>query len=157
MKFPRTDLWTGYCSMSEQPASVKELAQLKAFITAGSVACALVFFFGVWLLAGLHGIELIGLAVMAAGCAGFYILARSTNNFDSHSNAQSDVLTRFVRERILPESGIQYIRKVAELGRELSIAEASQLIELGQSVSAKRKREELYAVVNTPAGEKSDA
>lgn len=144
MKIPRNDLFTGYAPIDNPPPTSLELEELKSFITISSVVCAIAFFFGLWMLGAY---TLLGFLVMAGSCWLFGMFMRSTNNFSTHSTPQAQVLARFVRDGVLPESGVRYIRDVIELGRQLSVSEALQLIELGESESIRRGREELYAIV----------
>lgn len=146
MKIPRRDLWTGRASIVLPPASVQELAQLKHFIIVVSTACLSV------LLVSMSSMTPVGVALMAVSGALMGMLVRSAGNCSRHSDQQTLVLTRLMREGVLPEAGVAFIRAVADIERPLTVNEAHQLIMLGLDEQDKRQRDELYAIAKSSGG-----
>lgn len=141
MKIPRRDLLIGSASIKLPPVSAQELTDLERFIVLASIVLLPALLLGLWILATY---PVGGGALLLISGTAMAVLIGSTRNYDRITTEQAMVLSQFLNEGLLLDAGVQFIRRVAALNRELTSSEASQLIKLAQREEKNRQHKGLY-------------
>lgn len=136
MKLPRKDLFFGRPTTDKPPATKRELSVLKRLNSARMIGGVILFFMGVWVIADT---SLGAIALLIVGGMSIVLSRYTADNYVPAQRDQAETLTELVNADDMPAAGIKFMQDTKALGRDLTSAEAQELIWLAGDINRKRK------------------